>query len=359
MSEVPGNGRPSGAGEAAEPGLESVTCHQDLVKLLNEQFVRADVSLRELQTRADRAGGTRLPRTTCADMLAGRRFPKKAVMVAFLRGCRVPEHQLPAWERAWERVRVHQLSTGPEEDRGVGSSCGTLPAVATEVMAAAGRNGMGRAAGRRRRRVVLLAVAVVVAVVVAVAAVAVVLSVLVAQTVTPRRGAPAEVPSHLVDSAHIVSDDGRAFPRGGWSRFTVSVDPANTGVRLIRRLDVGVGLQRATISVNGTPAAEWRPLLEDGVYKWRDQVVTLPASLTAGRGSLTIVNTNVSPSGFNEFRYTVEHEVNGVWSTADVVDIGRDHTASEASHDYRVVGEGWAGTQTFAYPPRKESWTVQ
>ncbi|WP_344845146.1 hypothetical protein [Nonomuraea dietziae] len=36
-----------------------------------------------------------------------------------------------------------------------------------------------------------------------------------------------------------------------------------------------------------------------------------------------------------------------------------DHTASEAAHDYRIVGEGWRGTQTFAYPPLKEDWTVQ
>ncbi|MGW4957567.1 hypothetical protein ACWEPL_10075 [Nonomuraea sp. NPDC004186] len=322
-----------------EGGPESVTCHEDLVKLLAEQFARADVSLRELQTRADRAGGTRLPRSTCADMLAGRRFPKKAVMVAFLRGCRVPDHQLPAWERAWERVRVNQLPPGSTE-------------IAAQAMTTPGTTGTARAAGRRRRRAALLTA-------VTVLTAAVILSVVIAQRATPQRGASEEVPDHIVNPAHIVSDDGRAFPRGGWSRFTVTVDPANTGVRLIRRLDAGVGLQRATISVNGTPAAEWRPLLEDGIYKWRNQIVTLPPDLTTGRRSLTIVNTCVSPSGFNEFLYTVQHQVNGVWSTADTVDIGRHHTASEAAHDYRVVGEDWAETQTFAYPPRKEAWSVQ
>ncbi|MEV4360295.1 hypothetical protein [Nonomuraea sp. NPDC049625] len=309
------------------------------MKLLAEQFARADVSLRELQTRADRAGGTRLPRSTCADMLAGRRFPKKAVMVAFLRGCRVPDHQLPAWERAWERVRVNQLPPGSTE-------------IAAQAMTVPGTTGTARAAGRRRRRAALLTA-------VTVLTAAVILSVVIAQRATPQRGASEEVPDHIVNPAHIVSDDGRAFPRGGWSRFTVTVDPANTGVRLIRRLDAGVGLQRATISVNGTPAAEWRPLLEDGIYKWRNQIVALPPDLTTGRRSLTIVNTCVSPSGFNEFLYTVQHQVNGVWSTADTVDIGRHHTASEAAHDYRVVGEDWAETQTFAYPPRKEAWSVQ
>ncbi|MFI7133591.1 hypothetical protein ACIBQ1_48500 [Nonomuraea sp. NPDC050153] len=319
------------------------------MKLLAEQFARADVSLRELQTRADRAGGTRLPRTTCADMLAGRRFPKKAVMVAFLRGCRVPDHQLPAWERAWERVRVSQMPAGSKEDRSVESSNGTP--LAAQVLTAPGNTGKTRGPGRRWRRAALLTA-------VAVLTVAVALSVIIAQRMAPRRSASEGVPDHIVDPAHIVSDDGRAFPRGGSSRFTVTVNPVNTGVRLIRRLDVGVGLQDATITVNGTPAARWRPLLEDSIYKWRNQIVTIPPNLTAGRHSLTIVNTCVSSSGFNEFLYTVEHKVNGVWSIADRIDIGRHHTASEAAHDYRVVGEDWAETQTFAYPPQKEHWSV-
>ncbi|MBE1582858.1 hypothetical protein ACFPOI_59490 [Nonomuraea angiospora] len=340
MSEAPqGDQDPRPAAEATEGGLESVTSPEDLVKLLAEQFARADVSLRELQTRADRAGGTRLPRSTCADMLAGRRFPKKAVMVAFLRGCRVPDHRLPAWERAWERVRVHQLPAGSRE-------------IATQAMTEPGTTDTPRAARWRRRRATLLAA-------VAVSAAAAILGVVIAQRATPQPGASEGVPGHIVNPAHIVSDDGRAFPRGGSSRFTVRVSPANTGVRLTRRLDAGVGLQQATITVNGSPAAEWRPLLEDGIYKWRDQIVTIPPDLTRGRGSLTIVTTCVSPSGFNEFLYTVEHEVDGVWSTADTIDIGRDHAASEAAHDYRVVGEDWAGTQTFAYPPRKEAWSVQ
>ena len=98
--------------QTSRSGVDSVSCHEDLVKALAEQFARADVSLRELQARADRAGGVRLPRATCADMLAGRRFPKKALMVAFLRACRVPEPQIPAWERTWERVRSPGCPSG-------------------------------------------------------------------------------------------------------------------------------------------------------------------------------------------------------------------------------------------------------
>ncbi|MFD0475581.1 hypothetical protein ACFQ0B_50690 [Nonomuraea thailandensis] len=109
---------PAVAGEdGGGPAPESVSTHEELVALLAEQFARADVSLRELQARADRAGGTRLPRATCADMLAGRRFPRKAVMMAFVRACQVPEHRLPAWERAWERVRLARMPAVPTQCR--------------------------------------------------------------------------------------------------------------------------------------------------------------------------------------------------------------------------------------------------
>ncbi|MFI6476974.1 hypothetical protein ACIBH1_03505 [Nonomuraea sp. NPDC050663] len=352
MSEAPGGGRHPDISKA----LESVARHEDLVKLLAEQFARADVSLRELEARAGKLDGARLPRTTCADMLAGRRFPKKAVMVAFLRGCHVPDLQLPAWERAWERVRVHQLpATGYQ-----------LPAAGHQLQAAGHQfpppGFQLPAAGpvsepvppapadetRRWRRVALFAGA----------AAFVTLGVVVVLVWRPE---PQEIRAldTIADQSQIVTDDGRAFPRGGSSRFTVTVDPAHTGVRLTRRLDAAVGLQHAVITVDGVKAAEWRPLVEDGVYKWRDQVVAIPQRLTAGRGSLTVVNTCVSSSGFNEFLYVVEHQVDGVWSVADTVDVGRGHAVSEVSHDYRVVGEDWAGTQTFAYPPRAEDRSVR
>ncbi|MGW2218352.1 hypothetical protein ACWCSD_25515 [Nonomuraea sp. NPDC001684] len=370
MSEVHGGGPPPGAAEAAGP--ESVTCHEDLVRLLAEQFARADVSLRELQARADRSGGARLPRSTCADMLAGRRFPKKAVMVAFLRGCRVPEHQLPAWERAWDRVRISRLPAGSWDDRGSPTSDGLQasdgpqtagsPQASSGMLSAAigsagpvppgGAVSVGGGGGLRRA-VLFAGIAVPVAA-------ALVLAVVVALRLTGRpEPRPERASGQTVDPGQIVTDDGRAFPRGGSSRFTVSVSPANTGVRLIRRLDAGVGLQDATITLDGVPAARWRPLLEDAVHKWRNQIVDLPPGLTAGRRALTVVNTCVSETGFNEFLYTVEHRINGVWSVADRVDVGPDHPASEAAHDYRVVRGDWAHHQTFAYPPRREDWDVR
>ncbi|MEV1244890.1 hypothetical protein ACIBO2_41690 [Nonomuraea sp. NPDC050022] len=350
--------------QASRSGVESVTCHEDLVRLLAERFARADTSLRELQLRADKAGGTRLPRATCADMLAGRRFPKKALMMAFLRACRVPEHQLPEWERAWERVRVARLPAATEPGRyPVGAMPGATapdrdPGGAMLARRTAGPDEAGPAPiPRRSWRQAAVSAAL------AALATAGALSVIFDQ-----RGASQDIASDGLGSpagsplgpGRIVSDDGRAFSVGGSSRFTATVDPANSGVRLIRRLDAGVARQYATITVNGDPAGSWRQLPGDSTYKWREQIVEIPRTLTAGRRSLTIVNTFVSSSlGFNEFLYVIEQKINGAWSIADTVDIGPDHTASEAAHDYRIVAQGWADTQTFTYPPREEDRRVE
>ncbi|WP_162795509.1 hypothetical protein [Nonomuraea lactucae] len=210
MSEDPAGG------EASRSGVESVTCHEDLVRLLAEQLARADMSLRELQLRADRAGGTRLPRATCADMLAGRRFPKKAFMVAFLRACQVPEHRLPAWERAWERARVARMPTTPAQ---------------------AGQAEQAPVPRRRRRLPAVL---------IALTAVAAAVALVVVPWGAPRRGASEA-------AGRAVTDDGRAFGPGGSSRFTVSIHPANTGIRLTRRLDATIAQQRATITVDVGP----------------------------------------------------------------------------------------------------------
>ncbi|MFB4262946.1 hypothetical protein [Nonomuraea sp. GTA35] len=452
----------------AEPprGLESVTRHEELVRLLAEQFARADVSLRELQARADRAGGTRLPRATCADMLAGRRFPKKAVMVAFLRGCRVPEQRLPAWEQAWERVRVARLATmaaraqaeaqaqlsalatatpprpatpaeaapprpaTPAEaasaqpdasvatiqadapaappwaeapavwtpDRfqpydatmpgGPPAGAGTTPegpGVPPAVMPpqpetpAAGEQARRKVAGQAQERASGQAQekaprqaqekvagraprkaaaqpgpegngqersrwrAFAVAVLASLTAAA--LGLLVGMWVSQ--------PAASHQPGRFVVDDGRAFGPGGSSRFTVTVDPANTGVRLIRRLDAGIGRQRAAITVNGVPAGTWQPLPVQQAFRWQDQSVDLPPAVSAGRRSLAVVNTFVSSDqDFNEFRYVVEQRLDGVWETAGTLDVGPQHLESEAAHGYEITGpQTFAGVQEFAYPP--------
>lgn len=147
----------------------------------------------------------------------------------------------------------------------------------------------------------------------------------------------------------IVTDDGRAFGPGGWSRFTVTVDPGNAGVRLTRRLDSSVSGQTASISVNGVKAGKWAPL-DKALTIWRDQTVELPGSCTKGRRVLTVKNTfESSTKDFNEFTYFVDQKIDGVWRRADVVDIGPSHLADEKAHGYHIEKRAWEGTRAFSY----------
>ncbi|WP_344845143.1 hypothetical protein [Nonomuraea dietziae] len=181
-------------------------------------------------------------------MLAGRRFPKRAVMMAFLQACHVAEDQLPAWERAWERVRVTRLPAGAGETDRSESPRDTPPAVqASGRMRRGARDpgpGRRKAARGPRRRVAAAARA----------ATAVILGVLIGQRAAPRHWprrrsrltAPWSAPSSLTMA---VRSDPAARAGSPWSSI-----PPTTGVRLIRRLDAGVPLQQGHHHRDGGPA---------------------------------------------------------------------------------------------------------
>ncbi|GIH16763.1 DUF2961 domain-containing protein [Rugosimonospora africana] len=148
------------------------------------------------------------------------------------------------------------------------------------------------------------------------------------------------------------SDDGRAFGSGGDSQFTVKIDPNNTGVRLTRRLDAGIGHQSAQVLVDGVAVATWAPLPVAGSCRWVDQSVDLPASATAGKSSITIRNQFTSSDlDFNEFVYWADSTVGGQPVRTDTVDVGPSHTADEAAHGYSITGQTWEGSNNFCYTP--------
>ena len=143
------------------------------------------------------------------------------------------------------------------------------------------------------------------------------------------------------------ADDGRAFLGG--SQFTVKVDPANTGVKLIRRMDLRIGNQRAKIFVDGVAAGEWAPLPAKGA-QWTDQVVELPASLTNGKSQLVIRNEFISSDlDFNEFTYWVDSVVGGTVKRTDTLDVGPDHVADEQAHAYSITNQNWSGSHSMPY----------
>ncbi|MET1071581.1 MAG: DUF2961 domain-containing protein [Umezawaea sp.] len=153
-----------------------------------------------------------------------------------------------------------------------------------------------------------------------------------------------------------VTDGGRAFGAGGRSRFTVAVAPDNTGVALTRRLDFGVGDQKADVYVDGAFAGTWydegasNGAASDGHTRWRDSTFRVPPALTAGRSHVTAEVRFVSSAvDWNEFRYWVRSTVQGSEVLTDTVDVL--DSASESAHAYSITGATWAGgTRDFYYP---------
>jgi transcriptional regulator with XRE-family HTH domain len=97
--------------------LDAISTHDELAALLRTVHVRSDKpSLRTIEART-RHSATFLSKTATAEMLRGVRLPRKAVMLAFLQACGIPEEELEVWRRTWERIAAReeaQVWGGPD-----------------------------------------------------------------------------------------------------------------------------------------------------------------------------------------------------------------------------------------------------
>ncbi|GAA2812100.1 glycoside hydrolase family 172 protein [Saccharopolyspora taberi] len=159
----------------------------------------------------------------------------------------------------------------------------------------------------------------------------------------------------VVASPQVV-DDGMAFGQGGGSRFRMRVHPDNQGIRVVRRFDAQIADQVARLSVDGTPAGEWRSGPAAPGH-WGVQAIDLPPQLTAGKSSVEIANQFVSSSlDVNEFRYDVHSLVNGEWVRTDVLDLGPAHPGEEDAHGYTIDNPVFSRSKLvarYAFPPEQ------
>jgi len=111
------------------------------------------------------------------------------------------------------------------------------------------------------------------------------------------------------DDDHIlVKDHGRAF--GGYSEFTVRINPENSGVRLRRRSDQCRGRQKANVYVDGVLVKErtWYFADKNPYKRWLEDEFQIPAFYTRGKEKLKIKIEPVEVGGvksWNEYFYWV------------------------------------------------------
>lgn len=82
----------------------------------------------------------------------------------------------------------------------------------------------------------------------------------------------------------------------GASRFTLSIAPDNTGVRLRRRMDHNDGRQRALVFVDGAEAGTWHTPDGNCYKRWLDAEFDLAPELTSGKSEIALRIENVNPA---------------------------------------------------------------
>ncbi|MBB6635898.1 DUF2961 domain-containing protein [Cohnella thailandensis] len=118
-----------------------------------------------------------------------------------------------------------------------------------------------------------------------------------------------EVESEYEDGTGRVFRD-KGHETEGDSRFVVSVDPRNRGVRLRRRSDQIAGRQRANVYVDGVLVAErsWYFADRNPYKRWLEDEFEIPASYTAGKTDIEVRLEYVQEGetrAWNEFRYWI------------------------------------------------------
>jgi hypothetical protein len=107
----------------------------------------------------------------------------------------------------------------------------------------------------------------------------------------------------------VFSGLGRAHK--GTSQFTMSIDPANQGVRLSRIMDHGVANQKARVYVNNVQVGTWYTGGVNLFHRARYDSFEIPASFTSGKSSMTIKIQFVSSANdWNEFVYDAYSHLN-------------------------------------------------
>ncbi|MGW1062866.1 DUF2961 domain-containing protein [Micromonospora rubida] len=74
-------------------------------------------------------------------------------------------------------------------------------------------------------------------------------------------------------------------------RFRLAVAPDNQGVRLRRTGEQGSAGQQVAVAVDGFAVGTWSQPQGNGTQRWRSDEFALPASVTAGRSSVTVTLT--------------------------------------------------------------------
>ncbi|MBW2732478.1 MAG: DUF2961 domain-containing protein [Deltaproteobacteria bacterium] len=97
-----------------------------------------------------------------------------------------------------------------------------------------------------------------------------------------------EVESAFEGRGYATLVTGKVFPHRGRARFLLRPSQANHGCFLRRRFDQKQGGQRAAVVVDGRAVTEWYAPGGNGVLRWAEDQVFLPARVTRGKERIQV-----------------------------------------------------------------------
>lgn len=117
-----------------------------------------------------------------------------------------------------------------------------------------------------------------------------------------------------LDSRFRGDDSNVAYEESGMTasvtRFEVSIEGMNNGVRLRRLTALTEGGQRARVSVDGAFAGIWQTSEVNTVLRWAEVEFEVPAVLTAAKHRITVeIDATASPMPWHAFDYTALSQV--------------------------------------------------
>jgi len=146
-----------------------------------------------------------------------------------------------------------------------------------------------------------------------------------------------------------LTDDVRCYA-DGFAEFDISLPGDNQGARLWLRRDRTRGPQKARVYVDGVLAGVWQFERRSDVYRWFDDMFTIPLDLVRNKTSLRIhLDFSDTPEPWCEARYWTEANVNSKYVRTDEIDIG--NAESEKRHNHVFSGVSSTEMRTNTYSP--------
>jgi len=101
----------------------------------------------------------------------------------------------------------------------------------------------------------------------------------------------------------LITDSGRRIQEQ--SSFVLYVNAGNKGARLRVRKDMGEGIQKARVFINGNLIGTWYLPELNPFKRWRDADIEIPEGYIRGKDSITISVKNYDTEGWNEYHYWI------------------------------------------------------